>query len=313
MRRRSLQQSYRPIEITHLANGQPLLLPLHELHGAAGGPTVGISAAVHGDESIGVEVLRRLRVDPALADLKGRLLLLPLANPLAFQANARNTPLDMLNLNRVFPGDADGWLTEQLAHAITTHFLRSIDVYIDLHAGGLYPIVDYVYYLNAPALSRAFGRPYLYQPAQPYGGTTTEITLASGTPSVVVELGGGLLPQEPYAEQAVAGLKNILSELNMLPERALSLPQQTLLHRIDIVRPHHGGLYVPVVDRVGVRVAKGDVLGRVVSPLSFEVLEELRCPLDRGVMILTHPTAHRMEPGDYGFMVGDLQTGEVLA
>jgi predicted deacylase len=311
-RRRSVQHTYRAIEITHLANGQPLLLPLHELRGAAGGPTLGISAAVHGDEGIGVEVLRRLIADPALADLKGRLLLLPLANPLAFQASSRHTPLDALNLNRVFPGDADGWLSEQLAQVITRKFLQAIDVYVDLHAGGLCPIVDYVYYLNAPALSRAFGRRYLYQPAHPYAGTTTEVTLAAGIPSVVVELGGGLVPQEPYAEQGVAGLKNILAALEMLPAPAFTPPPQTLLHRIDIVRPHQGGLYVPVVDRVGVPVAWGDLLGRVVSPLSLEVLEEIRCPLERGVMILTHPTAHRIEPGDYGYMIGDLKTAEAL-
>ena len=307
-----MQQNYRPIEVTHLASGQPLVLPLHDLQGSAGGPTVGISAAIHGDEGIGVEVLRRLFEDPALADLKGRLLLLPLANPLAFQSFSRNTPLDMLNLNRVFPGDANGWLTEQLAQVITTEFLRTIDVHIDLHAGGLFPVVDYVYLLNAPALSRAFGRPYLYQPAHPYAGTTSEVTLEAGIQTVVVELGGGLIPQEPFALQAVAGLKNILAELGMLPDHQFSLPRQTLLHRIDIVRPRQGGLFVPVVDKVGVPVAKDDVLGRVVSPLSFALLEEMRCPLDHGVMILTHPTAHRIEPGDYGFMVGDLQTAETL-
>jgi uncharacterized protein len=92
----------------------------------------------------------------------------------------------------------------------------------------------------------------------------------------------------------------------------LALPKQTLLHRIDIVRPRQGGLFVPVVDQVGVQVHKGDVLGRVVSPMSLSVLEEMRCPLEHGVMILTHPTAHRIEPGDYGFMVGDLQTAEAL-
>ncbi len=307
-----MQHSYRLIEVTNLANGQPLALPLHDVQGTAGGPTVGISAAIHGDEGIGVEVLRRLLEDPALENLKGRLLLLPLANPLAFQSYSRNTPIDMLNLNRVFPGDANGWLTEQLAQVISDQFLRKIEVHLDLHAGGLFPVVDYVYLLNAPALSRAFGRPYLYKPAHPYAGTSTEVTLEAGVRTVVVELGGGLVPQEPYAIQAVAGLKNILAELTMLPGHVLSLPKQTLLHRIDIVRPRQGGLFVPVVDQVGGTVHKGDVLGRVVSPLSLSVLEEMRCPLEHGVMILTHPTAHRIEPGDYGFMVGDLQTAEAL-
>jgi predicted deacylase len=110
----------------------------------------------------------------------------------------------------------------------------------------------------------------------------------------------------------VAGLKNVLRVLDMLPGEVTQPGQQTLLHRIDILRPHQGGLYVPVVDKVGAVVAAGDLLGQVVSPLDFTLLEEMHSPLKRGVMILTHPTAHRIEPGDYGFMIGDLETAEVL-
>jgi predicted deacylase len=139
------------------------------------------------------------------------------------------------------------------------------------------------------------------------------VTLAKGVPSVVVELGGGLIPQEPYALQTVAGLKNILRHLGMLPGEAAPPGQQTLLHRMDVLRTHHGGLYVPIADRVGVTLAAGDLLGQVISPLDFSLLEELRSPLARGVLILTHPTAHRIEPGDYGYMIGDLETAEVLA
>jgi predicted deacylase len=307
-----VQRSYRQLEVTHLANGQPLLLPIHEVQGKPGGKTVGISAAIHGDEGIGVDVVRRLLQDPELEGLTGRLLVAPLANPLAFQAFSRNTPLDMTNLNRVFPGDAHGWLTEQIAHVLTKEFLEKIEVYVDLHAGGLFPIVDYVYVMNAPELSRAFGRPYLYQPARPYEGTSVGVTLPRDVPSVVVELGGGLTAQEPYALLTVTGIKNILRRLGMLTGAAPAPGRQTLLHRIDVLRPHQGGLYVPVVDQVGVKVACGDLLGQVVSPMDLSVLEEMRSPLAQGVMILTHPTAHRIEPGDYGYMIGDLETAEVL-
>lgn len=305
-----MQRKYRSIDIAHLASGLMLSLPLHELRGTADGPTVGISAVVHGDEGVGAEVIRRLAEDPEIEELRGRLVLLPVANPLAFQGNTRNTPLDMTNMNRVFPGDADGWLTEQMADVIAREFLQGLDVHIDLHAGGLYPIVDYVYRLNAPELSRAFGRPFLYEPPHPYEGTTTEVS-ARRAKAVVVELGGGLTAQEPYAELGLRGLKNALRAAGALPGPVETPPAQTLLHRIETVRPHEGGLLLPVVDAVGGRVKAGDVLGRVVSPFSFEVLEEMRSPFD-GVMILTHPTLHRVEPGDYGYMVGELATAEAL-
>src|SRR5262245_419334 len=93
------------IPLTVLASGSEVVLVIHELAGRRrAGPTLGISAAIHGDEAVGVEILYHLRqcLDPGA--LCGRVLLLPCANPLAYQANTRNTPLDMTNLNRAFPG-----------------------------------------------------------------------------------------------------------------------------------------------------------------------------------------------------------------
>ena len=111
------------IPLTTLASGAEVGLVLHELAGRGDGPTLGISAAIHGDEAVGVEILYQLRqaLDPG--PLRGRVVMLPCANPLAYQAGTRNTPLDMTNLNRVFPGDPAGWFTEQLADLITRRFL----------------------------------------------------------------------------------------------------------------------------------------------------------------------------------------------
>ena len=146
------------IPLTVLASGAEVALVLHELVGRRGaGPTLGLSAAIHGDEAVGVEILYHLRqrLDPGT--LRGRVLLLPCANPLAYQANTRNTPLDMTNLNRVFPGDPAGWFTEHLADTISRRFLAELDAYVDLHAGGAYPTVDYVYVFTDERLSRSFG------------------------------------------------------------------------------------------------------------------------------------------------------------
>ena len=205
------------IPITSLASGAEVWLALHELRGRReDGPTLGLCAAIHGDEAVGVEILFRMRQVLEAQDLRGRVLMLPCANPLSYAAITRNTPLDMTNLNRVFPGDSHGMFTERLAHIITTRFLNQVDALVDLHAGGAYPTVDYVYIENDERLSRAFGSPWLYRPRELYPGTASRVTSGRNVPSVVVELGGGDIDQSEYVDRGVRGITNILRTLESM-------------------------------------------------------------------------------------------------
>lgn len=303
-------RTYRPIAVSHLASGTELILPLHELTGAAPGPTLGISAGIHGEEAVGVEIVYRFLQDTDLSELAGRLLVIPVANPFSYAAITRATPIDMTNLNRVFPGNPDGVLTEQLAHQMVEGFLTQIEYYVDLHAGGAYPTVDYVYILNAESLSRAFGSPLLYRAKESLAGTSVSVTRPLNIPSVVVELGGGDIDQSDYVARGLRGLTNILRTLKMLPGDPAPPPTQIVLNEIAILRPHHGGLLLPEVTELGVEVRRDQVLGRIVSPYSFAELEVVRCPFDRGIMVLTQRTANVVEPGIYGYMIGNLDTAD---
>jgi hypothetical protein len=297
------------IPVTVLASGAELALWLHELRGQRGdGPTLGLSAAIHGDEAVGVEILYHLRrhLDPAA--LRGRVVLLPCANPLAYQTGTRNTPLDMTNLNRVFPGDAGGWLTEQLAEVITRRFLLELDVYVDLHSGGAFPTVDYVYVFTDERLSRSFGSRFLYRPAQPFSGTSAGVVAGRGRPAMVVELGGGDVDQREYVARGVAGLLDVLRGLEMLPGAPAPPPPQTVLTEMATLRPRHGGLLLPEVSELGRELGPEAVLGRICHPQTFEELEILRTPFRRNVTILVHKTADVVEPGSYGYMIGNLDT-----
>src|SRR5258708_39569273 len=100
--------SYERIPVTTLASGFELFIPLHRLEGRSPGPTLGLSALVHGDEPLTNEVVRQVlsSIDPA--DLRGTLLAVPVVNPLAFESLTRHTPVDMLDLNRNFPGSPAG-------------------------------------------------------------------------------------------------------------------------------------------------------------------------------------------------------------
>jgi len=301
---------YRPIHVGTLASGTGLLLPVHEIKGDRPGPTVGISAGIHGEEATGVEIVYRFLHTVELNGLAGRLLVMPVANPFSYAAVSRGTPIDMMNLNRVFPGNAGGHLTEQMAHKIVEGFLRSLDVYVDLHSGGSTPTVDYVYIINAEELSRAFGSRLLYRPKETLNGTSISVTRGLNIRSVVVELGGGRVDQSAYVSRGIAGLLNILRTLDVLPGPVSPPPAQVVLREIVTLRPHHGGLLLPEVTEMGGEVRGGQVLGRVVSPYSMEELEVIRCPFERGVVVLTHLAPSVVEPGIYGFMIGNLATAE---
>jgi predicted deacylase len=297
------------IPVAVLASGAEVGVVLHELSGGAGdGPTLGLSAGIHGDEAVGVEILFRLRrhLDPAA--IRGRVLMLPCANPLAYQAGSRNTPLDMTNLNRVFPGDPHGWFTEQLADVIARRFLGDLDAYMDLHSGGAFPTVDYVYVFTDEGLSRAFGSRLLYRPAQPYTGTAAGVVAGRGKPAMVVELGGGDVDQGEYVERGVRGILNVMRALEMLPGPPAPLPPQTVLTEIAIIRPHAGGLLIPEVTELGRELPAGTVLGRIHHPQTFAELEVIRTPFRRNVTVLVHRTADVVEPGIYGYMIGNLDT-----
>ena len=300
-------------QIATMADGTDAVLHVHEITGEAGdGPTIGISASIHGNENAGSQIVRQLWPILRAERLRGRVVLLPVANPRAFAVNKRFTPTDELNLNRLFPGDPSGWHSDQLAAAITDEFLGRIDVHIDLHAGTDRPTVDYVYILNDEGLSRSFGSTVLYEPrtgteGTTFSGTTKDVTVgARGIPSSVIELGGGIVDQTPYVERGVAGVLNMLRFLGALDGDPHPPPDQTVVRGITTVRPSQGGWLETEAPPLGQRIKGGDVLGRVVSPYTFEELEVIQNPVEDGIMILSHLSRNLVNPGDYGYMVGDL-------
>ena len=300
-----------------MADGTDAVLTIHELAGEAGGPTVGISGSVHGNENAGSQIIRTLWPHLRGCRITGRILLLPVANPRAFAVNKRYTPIDELNLNRQFPGSTSGWYSDHLAAAITREFLEKVDVHIDLHAGTDRPTVDYVYIMNDERLSRAFGSTVLYRPMDGLAGTTYSGTTKSVTvdrrkiPSVVVELGGGIVEQEPYVARGVDGTLNVLRAAGVIEGEVRPPPDQIVVRGIEIVRPRHGGWLETEAPPLGKLIGEGAVLGRVVSPYSFETLEVIKSPVRHGIMILSHLNRNLVEPGDYGYMVGDMDTAEV--
>jgi len=304
----SLNTTYEKIPVTTLASGFELFIPLHRLEGRTPGPTLGLSAVVHGDEPLTNEVIRQvlLRVDPG--ELRGTILAVPVVNTLAFEALTRHTPQDQLDLNRNFPGGPSGWLSEQIAHVLGTRFVSQLDAHVDLHTGGIYPTVDYVYLFDrSRELSMAFGSMFLFEPSNPYPGTFAIPARQKGIPFFTAELGGGSFLDAHYVEHGVRGVLNVMRQLGMLDGEIVRPQKQTIVTEMAVIRPRVGGMLHPAVglDQLGKEVGGDTVLGRVLSPHSFEVLEEIRSPFERGYMILLRGAMMRVHPGDYGYMVAN--------
>ena len=297
------------IDVGTLATGQPLRIAVHDVRGERDGPTVGITASIHGDEVTPVEAIRRLLAELAPADIAGRLLVAPVVNPLAFQAHTRHTPQDMQNLNRVFPGDRDGWLTEQLGRAFVDGFLGDLDVLLDLHAGGALATVDYAYIDNDEDLSATFDTPILYR-GPGYVGTFSAEAVARGARTVVTEFGGGQIADAVYVDRTVNGLKNALRHVGMLAGEVVDFGPKEIVDELAVIRPHHGGLLVPAVgiDRIGTAVDAGTLLGTVVNAQTMETLEEIHAPFERSLMVLLRGVTTRIEAGDYAYIIGNGNT-----
>lgn len=285
------------------ADGNPLRFPIHTIAGSEPGPVVGLSAGVHGDEVPPIETVRRVVAAINPAELRGTLRIVPVANPLALEWVTRHSPQDMQNFNRVYPGNPDGWMTEQMVHAFFTHFVAGLDAWIDLHSGGVFPTVDYVYILNDEGLSRSFGFNVMYRAPERFG-----YQLGRDIRKVTVEMGGGLAADEQYIERGVAGVLSALRYLGNLPGDPMTVTNPIIVDRLDYVRPHHGGLLVPEVGikDLGTVVPRGHMLGRTFSPYTFEQLETFTTPFERTVLILLRGAVTRVQPGDYVYMLGEL-------
>jgi hypothetical protein len=303
-----MTRELRNIPVATLANGHRLELGVHTVRGGEG-PRLGIVAGTHGDEPLTVETVRRLLDEVESLSIRGSVLAISCTNPYALQSLTRNTPVDMANLNRVFPGDPDGTFSEQLAHAIWEQ-IKTCDYLIDFHGSGNDSTVDYVYMHGAIELAIAFGCEILRDaPAHP--GSLSKIATDHDIPTLVSELGGGQQRNLHYIEKGIRGGLNVLKHLEMLdgdPE----LPEvQTIVEQIVTIAPHHGGLMVSDYDASDLlrSLPKGSELARIYNPSTLEELETLYAPFDDSILVLVRERFSTVDVGDYSFMIANGATG----
>lgn len=292
-------------------------IPVLAARGAGDGPSLVVTGAVHGDEYEGPAAIHALfaALDPAR--LRGRVLALPVVNRAAWRARQRTTPVDDGDLNRLFPGtirDAGqdtGPDTDQdapsptpaLARAIFDTFVRSCDVLIDLHSGGVrlrhLPMIGwYAGNARAEALARRFDP--LFHPWLMFdrAGVLSRQAHVAGKVSLGAEWGGGAALDAAGAAAYAAGLRRVLVELEMMPRSLLPDAAHGPDERDPITGSYQavdgGGLFVPAV-ALGQTVAAGDLLGRLHDELGT-VTAAVRA--ERSGIVAALPHLAWIHPGD---------------
>ena len=127
------------LPVSKLSNHTPVTLPVHVLHGLRPGPAMFISAAIHGDELNGVEIIRRVLKTLQPGAISGTLLAIPVVNAYGFIGRSRYLP-DRRDLNRSFPGSSTGSLAARLAHLFLNEVVRRCQFGIDLHTAAVHRV-----------------------------------------------------------------------------------------------------------------------------------------------------------------------------
>ena len=284
------------IEHGSYADGTPLQSAVHVLVGAEAGPVLYVQAAVHGDEVNGVEVLRRVvtSIDPG--QMRGLLIVVPVANVPGFVQHQRRNPLDEEDMNRVWPGKASGQASQHIAYDLYQQAIHYADYVIDLHTANSNTALHVVYGRGDEAsqnMAEAFGLDILLEEEvtedlkqSRFTGKLRNFLASQGIAAITPELGGNNCFEEEHIGLGAQGVINVMRYLAML-EGAMELPDHppiTLFgSHLDRIWATHGGIWVAHV-KAGERVSENQPLGQVYSIRTFEVVEYLKAPYDGYVL-----------------------------
>lgn len=282
------------LEVGKLYTHSPITMPVQVLCGRQAGPVMFVSAAIHGDELNGVEIIRRLLKVPGLRQLKGTLIAVPIVNLHGFINQSRYLP-DRRDLNRSFPGSEKGSLAGRVARLFLDEIVERSTHGIDLHTGAIHRsnLPQIRANLNDPQtleLARAFGTPVILN-SDLRDGSLREAADKKGIPVLLYEAGEALRFDELAIRGGVQGILRVMRQLEMLPKSRKPLPAEPIMARSSAwVRAPQDGIFRASVKQ-GQRVVKDQtLLGRISdpfgesevevwSPISGIVIGQLHLPL----------------------------------
>ena len=296
---------------TELFEGVPVSTPVLVANGMAPGPTVCLTAAVHGDELNGIEMVRRVFHDIDPEKLSGALIGVPIVNVQGFRRGSRYLP-DRRDLNRYFPGNPNGSAAARIAHSLFNDVIANCDALVDLHTGSferanLPQIRADLRNPDVLTLTHGFGAMVVLH-SKPTVGTLRYAATMAGIPTVTVEAGGPSQLELAEVKHGVKGLETLLNTLGMTKRMRLWGDPEPVYYRSSWVRADNGGILLSDVS-LGSTVRKGDLLGSVTDPMS-NARTELFSPYSGRIIGMARNQV--VMPGFAAFHVG-IQTDEVSA
>ena len=286
-------------------------IPVTIVHGASDGPVLALIAGIHGYEYPPITALQAMRtkVDPAV--LSGTIILVHIANMPAFLGRTiYYSPADGKNLNRMFPGDPDGSISQRIAHILTTEVIDQANYLVDLHGGdGNEALRPYVYMpvtgnavfdSKIEGLAVAFGLDHIVMDTGPQHASglslfTDQTALERGIPAITTETGKSGSNATYWVGLAERGIWNVLRHLDMIAEDEVINTGITWLSDYKVIKSPRSGIF-RAVTKDGYYVAEDAVLGVLVDFFGNELLT-IRTPF-AGVVnyVISTPPVNEGEP-----------------
>jgi predicted deacylase len=266
-------------------------IPVSVVHGAKPGKVLALVAGTHGYEYTSIVALQRLlpRLDPAR--MSGSVILVHMANPPTFYGRRIYYGPDGKNLNRVYPGKADGTVSDRIAFLLAREVIDKATHLADLHCGdGNESLRPYSYWQvsgnrevdeASKQLVLAFGLDHIVvdrdRPKDPAASSYTSNTaILRGKPALTAESGGMGLTDEPSVRAQEAGALSLISYLGIMDAPSIRVEHPVWYDRSEVLRATASGIWQPTVEKMQM-VAAGTLVGRVTDPFG-KVLQEVRSP-----------------------------------
>jgi len=296
-------------------------VPFTVIRGSSDGPTLCITAGVHGTEYGGIGAAIRLSSQVEPKELRGTLIIVPIVNVPGFEARTYVCPIDDVNIQGSFPGKTDGTIAHLISYAVFKEFISKSNYYLDLHGehihesstgwAAFFETGNEEIDAQSEQMAKALGFEYIWRTtkAGPMPkGTSWRIGPENGIPTALAEPGGSsdrFLPE--VASTMCERLLNVMRHLRMIKEEARATERQKTVAHFVPLTVRQGGLFHVHV-KPGDVVSRDDVIGEVMN-LQGEIIETVRSPTEGVVLTLFHNAV--VNPGDKTVFLGSTKQATI--